>query len=37
MAIEDGMSVSCSDLQAIGGVRQILIREWQDDDNVLIS
>jgi hypothetical protein len=37
MAIEDGMEVGCDDLQSAGGVKQILIREWKNDDNVSVS
>ena len=28
MAITDGMSISCSNLQAAGGIKRVLIREW---------
>mgnify|MGYP003652396466 CR=1 FL=1 len=30
MAIIDGMSISCGDLQAVGGTRLIAIREWSN-------
>ena len=32
MAIQDGLVIDCADVQAAGGVRHILIREWQDGD-----
>ena len=34
MAIADGMSISCSDLQAVGGTRLIAIREVSANDTV---
>jgi len=34
MAITDGMAVTCSDLQAVGGTRTIAIRKWLAADVV---
>lgn len=34
MAIADGMSINCSDLQAVGGTRFIAIRKWDSTDTV---
>ncbi len=28
MAITDGLSIGCSDLQASGGIQRVFIREW---------
>jgi len=35
MAIQDGLEIDCADVQAAGGVRHILIREWQAGDLVI--
>ena len=35
MAIDTGLGVSCTDLQATGGISQICIREWAAGDVVL--
>tara|TARA_R110000765_G_scaffold390619_1_gene483355 strand:- start:20 stop:640 length:621 start_codon:yes stop_codon:yes gene_type:complete len=32
MAINNGIAVTCEDLQAVGGTRLIAIRAWQPDD-----
>ena len=32
MAIDTGLGVECSDLQATGGIKQILLRSWADAD-----
>ena len=37
MAITDGIGIGCSDLQAVGGTRHILIREWKVDDLVAVA
>lgn len=37
MAITKGINISCDDLQASGGIRTILIREWQTDDSISYS
>tara|TARA_R110000744_G_scaffold379845_1_gene498938 strand:- start:274 stop:900 length:627 start_codon:yes stop_codon:yes gene_type:complete len=37
MAIEDGMAIVCSDLQAVGGTRYIAIREWVSTDTVVFT
>jgi len=37
MAITDGMAVTCSDLQAVGGTRTIAIRKWTAADVVVYS
>ena len=34
MAIESGLAIECVDLQAAGGTRYILIREWTTGDTV---
>lgn len=34
MAITDGLSVTCSDLQAVGGTRLIAIRAWTASDDI---
>lgn len=34
MAIDDGLAVTCEDLQAIGGTRILAIRAWQGGDVV---
>ena len=37
MAITDGMAVTCSDLQAVGGTRTIAIRKWLAVDVVVYT
>ena len=37
MAITDGMAVTCSDLQAVGGTRTIAIRQWLAADVVVYN
>ena len=34
MAITNGINIGCSDLQAAGGIRNILIRTWTSGDSV---
>ena len=34
MAITKGINIGCSDLQASGGIRNILIRTWKSTDVV---
>ena len=34
MAIDTGLGVTCADLQATGGIKQILLRSWTDNDTV---
>ena len=34
MAITNGINIGCSDLQAAGGIRNILIRTWESGDTV---
>ena len=34
MAIDTGLAVTCTDLQATGGIKQILLRSWADGDVV---
>ena len=35
MAIDKGLSVTCADLQATGGIKQILLRSWAPTDAVV--
>ena len=35
MAIDTGLGVTCTDLQATGGIKQILLRSWASNDAVL--
>ena len=39
MAITDGLAIACGDLQATGGIKRVLIREWNStgspDDIIL--
>ena len=35
MAIDTGLGVTCADLQATGGIKQILLRSWANTDAVL--
>ncbi len=37
MAITNGINIGCSNLQAAGGIRNILIRTWADGDAVTYS
>ena len=37
MAIEAGLDIGCTDLQAVGGTRFILLRAWADGDIVEFS
>mgnify|MGYP003625424474 FL=1 len=37
MAIESGQAIGCSDLQAVGGTRYVLIREWKAGDLVTFA
>lgn len=32
MAITDGLAIGCGDLQATGGIKRVLIREWNSTD-----
>jgi len=34
MAIDTGLGVTCTDLQATGGIKQILLRSWVDTDAI---
>ena len=34
MAIDTGLGVTCADLQATGGIKQILLRSWATGDVV---
>ena len=34
MAINDGLAVTCSDLQAVGGTRILALRAWAGGDTV---
>ena len=34
MAIDTGLGVTCADLQATGGIKQILLRSWTSNDAV---
>ena len=34
MAIDKGIAINHSDLLSTGGIKQILLRSWQDDDDV---
>lgn len=35
MAIDTGLAIDCTDLQATGGIKQILLRSWADGDTIL--
>ena len=35
MAIDGGVSIGCTDLQASGGIRQILLRSWTANDIIV--
>ena len=35
MAIDTGLGVTCADLQATGGIKQILLRSWATGDAVV--
>jgi hypothetical protein len=35
MAIDTGLGVTCADLQATGGIKQILLRSWANTDAVV--
>lgn len=35
MAIDNGISIGCTDLQRTGGISQIMLRSWTDDTNVV--
>ena len=35
MAIDTGLGVTCTDLQATGGIKQILLRSWASADAVV--
>ena len=35
MAIDTGLGVTCADLQATGGIKQILLRSWATTDAVV--
>tara|TARA_R110002012_G_scaffold285818_2_gene477069 strand:- start:188 stop:775 length:588 start_codon:yes stop_codon:yes gene_type:complete len=35
MAIDTGLGIGCTDLQATGGIRQILLREWATGDTIV--
>lgn len=37
MAITNGINISCENLQASGGIRNILIRTWADGDTIAYS
>ena len=34
MAIDTGLAIGCGDLQATGGIEQILLRSWNDTDAI---
>ena len=34
MAIDTGLAIDCTDLQATGGIKQILLRSWADGDTI---
>ena len=34
MAIDTGLLIDCTDLQATGGIKQILLRSWADGDTI---
>tara|TARA_R110000765_G_scaffold7759_2_gene25299 strand:- start:615 stop:1238 length:624 start_codon:yes stop_codon:yes gene_type:complete len=34
MAITDGLAIACGDLQATGGIKRVLIREWNSTGSV---
>jgi len=35
MAIDTGLAIDCTDLQATGGIKQILLRSWAAGDTIL--
>ena len=35
MAIDTGLAIDCTDLQATGGIKQILLRSWADGDTIV--
>ncbi len=35
MAIDTGLAIDCTDLQATGGIKQILLRSWADGDAIV--
>ena len=35
MAIETGLAIGCTDLQATGGIKQILLRSWAAGDTIV--
>jgi hypothetical protein len=37
MAIDTGLGVTCADLQATGGIKQILLRSWATTDAVVFG
>ncbi|MAK54821.1 MAG: hypothetical protein CML17_03070 [Pusillimonas sp.] len=37
MAIDKGIAINHSDLLSTGGIKQILLRSWQDDDDVTFN
>jgi|TARA_R110000822_G_scaffold116839_2_gene248710 hypothetical protein len=34
MSIESGLAVGCADLQAVGGIKHVLIREWNSPSGI---
>ena len=37
MAIDTGLAIGCADLQATGGISQILLRSWTSSDVISYS
>jgi len=35
MAIDTGLAIGCTDLQATGGIKQILLRSWAAGDTIV--
>ena len=35
MAIDKGIAISCDDLQQIGGIKHILLRDWATNDDIV--
>jgi len=35
MAIDTGLAIDCTDLQATGGIKQILLRSWANGDTIV--
>jgi hypothetical protein len=35
MAIDKGIAISCDDLQQIGGIKHILLRDWATNDDII--